>query len=468
MDVKRLVLHLGSVICSFVFAASSWGQLQNAPWPMFHRDVRHTGLSPYAGPSDPVLAWSYKISSALVGNPVPSSAIGSDGTVYAGAYQKLFTFNPDGTLAWSYSTGAFGRTTPPALGSDGKVYMGDEDGYFSALNSNGTLTWQTSLGGGIKSGAALGSGGVIYVGGGSLNYRIYSLNSNGTVNWSYRTGYLVNCSPALGSDEVVYVGSLDNRLYALNSHGMLSWSYLTGGYVASSPAIGSDERVYVGSYDNMFYAFNLEGTLHWSYLAGSYVASSPSLGSDGGIYFGSDDLVFYCIKQIPTVTPIPTITPTPTDTPPISLTVTPTPTTSGVPTTTPTATQFPSLIVRPGPLAAGQNFSVYLALTKDITQPFDFYFFVATPVGSYTLYLNGKITKGIVPLYRNVQSFTKDYITTVRPSVRIPAGMTGKTVTFYAVFTQAGKKPSVSRVSDLMPDTPHIILMDAASASVNP
>jgi hypothetical protein len=141
---------------------------------------------------------------------------------------------------------------------------------------------------------------------------------------------------------------------------------------------------------------------------------------------------------------------------------------TSTPTLPPTGTPIPPLIVRPGELAAGHNFSVYLALTEDITQPFDFYFFVDTPAGPYTLYLDGRVKKGITPLYKNVKCFTKDYTTTVRPKVKVPASMKGKTVTFYAVVVQAGKKPSVSRVSDLAPDTLNVILMSQAPATINP
>jgi hypothetical protein len=108
-----------------------------------------------------------------------------------------------------------------------------------------------------------------------------------------------------------------------------------------------------------------------------------------------------------------------------------------------------------------------MALTEDLVQPFDFYNLVDTPAGPFTLYLNGKVTRGITPLYRNVQRFSKDYVTTVRPTVKIPPGMKGQTVTFYAGFIQAGKVPPVKNISDLTPTTPYVILMDKASAVVN-
>ena len=30
-----------------------------SPWPMFQHDVRHTGLSPFSGPSAPLLKWAF-------------------------------------------------------------------------------------------------------------------------------------------------------------------------------------------------------------------------------------------------------------------------------------------------------------------------------------------------------------------------------------------------------------------------
>ena len=108
-----------------------------------------------------------------------------------------------------------------------------------------------------------------------------------------------------------------------------------------------------------------------------------------------------------------------------------------------------------------------MALIEDLTQPFDFYLIVDTTAGPYTLYLNGNVKKGITPLYKNVKRFTKDYITTVRPKVKIPTSMNGKTVTFYAIFMQAGKVPPVRKLSDLTPTTPYVILMDKSSAVID-
>ena len=59
------------------------------------------------------------------------------------------------------------------------------------------------------------------------------------------------------------------------------------------------------------------------------------------------------------------------------------------------------------------------------------------------------------------------YFATVRPAVKIPMSMRGKTFTFYAVAVDAGKMPPVKRPTELTPDTPYVIVMDKASAMIN-
>ena len=182
-------------------------------WPMFHHDVRHTGLSEYAGPSAPaVLGWSY-----LTGDSVYSSpAIGSDGGIYVGSDDdNIYALSSAGSFHWSYLTGN-NVWSPPAIGSDGWIYVGSDD------------------------------------------RNIYALSSAGSLGWTYLTGSGLICSPAIGSDGGIYVGSghWDKNIYALSSAGSFHWSYLTGDNVLSSPVIGSDGGIYVGSYDNNIYALS--------------------------------------------------------------------------------------------------------------------------------------------------------------------------------------------------------------------
>ena len=330
--MKKTVTVALLVISTMLLAASLvHAQLDSGPWPMFHHDVRHTGLSPYVGSQTGALSWIYVTGfdvdsspaigsdgavyvgsqddslysltstgglswSYVTGGDVSSSpAIGSDGALYVGSIdERLYALTSTGGLSWSYVTGS-GVYSSPAIGSDGALYVGSFDGRLYSLTSTGGLSWSYVMGNNVYSSPAIGSDGALYVG---QSYgRFYSLTSTGGLSWSYVTGTTIVSSPAIGSDETVYVGSGDYRLYSLTPMGGLSWSYVTGGSVNSSPAIGSDETVYVGSYDGRFYSLTSAGGLSWSYVTVSGVWSSPAIGSDGALYVGSGDGRLYSLTS---------------------------------------------------------------------------------------------------------------------------------------------------------------------------
>jgi len=94
--------------------------LADTPWPMFHGNLRHTGLSPYdTSNNDGTLKWTYTTWDYVRSSP----AIGSDGTIYVGSGDKLYAINPDGTLKWTSTTGD-GVESRPAIGGDGTIYVG--------------------------------------------------------------------------------------------------------------------------------------------------------------------------------------------------------------------------------------------------------------------------------------------------------------------------------------------------------
>jgi len=265
------------------------------PWPMFHHDVRRTGLSPYdTSQNIGTLKWKYTTDGTVGSSP----AIGSDGTIYVGSNDdNLYAINPSGTLKWKYATGD-GIRSSPAIGNDGTIYVGSDDSNLYAINPTGTLKWTYTTGGDIRSSPAIGNDGTIYVG--SNDYNLYAINPTGTLKWKYTTGGWIGSFPAIGADGTIYVGSWDDNLYAINPSGTLKWKYATGGSVASSPAIGSEGTIYISS-SNDLYAINPDGTLKWSYTTDGYIASSPAIGADGTIYVGSGDGNLYAINPTGTL-----------------------------------------------------------------------------------------------------------------------------------------------------------------------
>ena len=284
-----------------------------------------------------------------------SPAIGADGTVYFGADDgNLYALNPqDGSLKWTFTTGAAIKT-PPTIDANGTVYFASDDTnlyavsaptdgsqsgvqewsrgvgtiysghtsvsiaadgtlyyvgsetYFYALNpADGSELWKSdSSYGAPMTKPAISPSGTIYFAGG--DNKIYAIDPSSSVGdsrdslWEFATGsYLTDTSPAIGADGSVYNGGLNNdKLYALDSNGGEKWNYGPGGDVRTSPAIAADGTIYFGSRGKSLFALdsNADGDKKWSYQTGGNVDSSPVIGADGTVYVGSDDFNVYAFN----------------------------------------------------------------------------------------------------------------------------------------------------------------------------
>jgi len=208
----------------------AYGALANSAWPMFRHDLKHTALSQYPAPAPTGTPWKYYIGGTILSG----CSFAPDGTVYTSGGTSLYALNSNGTLKWQISIGASTRSTP-AVGSDGVVYIGSTDDKLYAINSNGTLKWSYNTGGDISSSPAIGTDGTIYVG--SRSGYLYAMNANGTLKWRRTTGDAHMTSPAVGADGTIYIGG--NALNAINPNGTVKWTYVAGGNFVASPAHGS-------------------------------------------------------------------------------------------------------------------------------------------------------------------------------------------------------------------------------------
>lgn len=100
------------------YAFSTFGNLRNSfkteeattvcglqigsPWPMFGRNPYHNGNSPFTGPGNNSLRWSYR-----TGATVTSAVLSVDGTIYTASSGdgSLFAINSDGSLKWKFRNG---------------------------------------------------------------------------------------------------------------------------------------------------------------------------------------------------------------------------------------------------------------------------------------------------------------------------------------------------------------------------
>jgi outer membrane protein assembly factor BamB len=141
INMKTAVM-IGLVLC--LISSPAVAQPADTPWPMFHHDLNHTGLSTHYGPDAPIVKWIFPSGDKIYGSPV----IGEDGTVYIGTHgrhssttgSKLFAIYPNGTEKWQWNPGHFIDSTP-AVAQDGTLYVGCWDKSLYAVHPNGTVKW---------------------------------------------------------------------------------------------------------------------------------------------------------------------------------------------------------------------------------------------------------------------------------------------------------------------------------------
>ncbi|MDO3382372.1 outer membrane protein assembly factor BamB family protein [Gilvimarinus algae] len=126
--------------------------------------------------------------------------------------------NPLSPAQWVFE--ATGGVASPVIGTDGTIYVGAFDHKLYAIDpSNGLAIWELGLGGRLASSPAIASDGTLYL----ANYDTGELLSvspeSGQLNWSIVLGAAseaIYASPAIGQDGRVYVGAFDSALYAVD------------------------------------------------------------------------------------------------------------------------------------------------------------------------------------------------------------------------------------------------------------
>lgn len=88
-----------------------------------------------------------------------------------------------GTQKWAFSTGGYVGFSSPAIGPDGSIYLGSYDKKLYAVNQDGTAKWSFATGNFIESSPAVAP--------------------DGTQKWAFTTGAPVESSPALGTDGTI-------------------------------------------------------------------------------------------------------------------------------------------------------------------------------------------------------------------------------------------------------------------------
>ena len=249
-------------------------------WPMFRGSPSHHGRSPYAGPENPSIVWSF----LTLGEPIASPAVGSDGTLYLGSEDgNFFAIAPNGELKWEYQVGGHIRASA-ALDDDGNIYVSSTSGELISFDPEGELRWRAPMAPGITSSSpTLSPGGTLYAGtaGG-----LYAFDLNGSLLWNV-SQIRGNATPSIGPDGSIYLGSnSDQRFYSVTAEGNISWAFDVGAFIQTTAAIGEDGIIYFGANTGKLYALNPDGSVHWIINQGGFILNSPTISADGKIYLG--------------------------------------------------------------------------------------------------------------------------------------------------------------------------------------
>ena len=159
------------------------------------------------------LNWSYLPPDQPTNGLFFSVSVAEDGTVYAGrtaGSEKLFALDNTGSLLWSFA-GAGGST---AIGPDGTIYAGHQTTLY-AINPDGTEKWHFNHGPrgdlSVSSEAVtIDANGNVYVT--NAQGFLFSLDPEGQLRWTYDLAPMTSSNvypsmPVIDADGTLYIGS---------------------------------------------------------------------------------------------------------------------------------------------------------------------------------------------------------------------------------------------------------------------
>ena len=215
--------------------------------------------------------------------------VGPGGDLYVGA-DGVYRLGRDGTIRWHWPDDVERPRhvfSAPVVTTEGLVVFGGQDGFVTALDTDGALRWRHKVVADVDGSAAVGIDGTFYVGGD--DGRVHALRSDGSLKWSFVAQKDIRSAIAVAPDGNVYVTSFDGNLYALDPAGNVRWVLPTAGRIAASPVLDADGVVYVGSQDDHLYAVTESGDVRWSVEFPTDIDASVAIAPGGTLVVGTDD-----------------------------------------------------------------------------------------------------------------------------------------------------------------------------------
>ncbi len=262
------------------------GQISD-PWPTFRGNFQRSGQSQYRGAQTGGIAWKQSLDSTEV---FSTPAVSRDSVIYVGtslgnAKGNFYAVDFAGGVRWVFHVGS-GVDSSPTIGTDGTIYFGAYDGAVYALSREGAFKWKYQTAGPIGlSSATIDRSGQLFIC--SLDSNLYCLDASGSLRWKSFAGRPIGGSAALGQDGSIYVHG--EELIAFDEGGVVKWSVpidTPSMEVVSTPAVGPDGTVYVQG-ETRLTAVHPSGTILWTYTFQDSPGSalpSPAVSANGTIY----------------------------------------------------------------------------------------------------------------------------------------------------------------------------------------
>ncbi|MEW6619859.1 MAG: fibronectin type III domain-containing protein [bacterium] len=193
------------------------------------------------------IRWTSEVSEVTT---TQTPIIDDNGNIFIGAEGingGLFCLDSKGNIKWQYNK-AGSAFTSPTLDSNGNIYIGLINGLYS-FTPQGTVRWKIEKIA-TKFSPVISVDNVLYCYD-SQKGNLIALKESGQILWEYPLA-ATDISPIIDSAGNIYPISQDN-LSCLLSNGRLKWNYTLDSKISTSPAIGQDGTIYVGG-DREFYA----------------------------------------------------------------------------------------------------------------------------------------------------------------------------------------------------------------------
>ncbi|MCZ4499690.1 MAG: cell surface protein [Marmoricola sp.] len=266
-----------------VVSSTAW-----TAWPQALHDARHSGASPYAGPTTGHLRWQRN----LEGNVTPGPVVARDGTIYAASNAGvLHALDPvDGHDRWTVDEhGGYGidQSTSPAVLPNGLILWPGPGGNLIAVSAEGEVRWRLALGGQVTSPAVRADGSVVVGNDSGLLLGLEPTGSGAHPTWRLDLAEQSYGSPVIAPDGRTTYQSVVSGVVAVQA-GQVRWHWkVPAGIVEVSPAVAPSGTVVIGTNDPFQYGLDpADGTVQWRYRRDAWTYSSPGVTADGIAYFG--------------------------------------------------------------------------------------------------------------------------------------------------------------------------------------